>query len=90
LAIPHLIVTSIFVGGSSWTWASGASGGEGAGLVTILVIIAAVALLFTGKYHQDIFKLVIGMNRWVYRVAAYMALIRDFPYQLATRYPDLH
>ena len=70
LAIPHLFVVGIFMGGSAWT-------GEGAGLVAILVIIAAIALLFTGKYHQDIFKLVMGMNRWTYRVAAYVALMTD-------------
>ena len=70
LAIPHLIVVGIFMGGSAWT-------GEGAGLVVILVIIAAIALLFTGKYHQGIFKLVMGMNRWIYRVVAYVALMTD-------------
>ena len=76
LAIPHLIVVSIFLGGSSWTWMNW-WGGEGAGLMVILVIIAAIALLFTGKYHQDLFKLIIGLNRWVYRVAVYMALMTD-------------
>jgi hypothetical protein len=70
LAIPHLIVVGIFMGGSAWT-------GEGAGLVAILVIIAAIALLFTGKYHQDIFKLVMGMNRWIYRVIGYVSLMTD-------------
>jgi hypothetical protein len=69
LAIPHLIVVGILQG--SWL------GEEGAGLVVTLVIIAAIALLFTGKYHQDIFKLVMGMNRWIYRVAAYVALMTD-------------
>ncbi|HEY86699.1 MAG TPA: DUF4389 domain-containing protein [Dehalococcoidia bacterium] len=69
LAIPHLIVVGILQG--SWL------GEEGSGLVVTLVIIAAIALLFTGKYHQDIFKLVIGMNRWTYRVAAYVALMTD-------------
>ncbi len=68
LAIPHMIIVSLFSGG----W-----GGEGTGLIFILVIIAAVVLLFTGKYNQDIFKLVMGMNRWVYRVAAYVALMTD-------------
>ena len=43
----------------------------------ILTIIAAIILLFTGKYNQDIFKLVMGMNRWTYRVAAYVALMTD-------------
>jgi len=70
LAIPHCIVTALFMGGSS--------GERGfPGLVPILTLFAAVALLFTGKYPEDIFKLVVGMNRWVYRVAAYTALMTD-------------
>ena len=70
LAIPHYIVTALFMGGGS--------GEQGfPGLVPVLVIIAAIALLFTGRYNQDIFKLVIGMNRWVYRVIAYATLMTD-------------
>lgn len=69
LAIPHYIVVAIFQG----------SGGDrgGAGLVPILAIFGAVALLFTGKYPEDIFRLVVGMNRWSYRVAAYASLMTD-------------
>ena len=67
LAIPHLIIVSLCGGG----------GGESAGLVFILAIVAAVILLFTGKYPKDIFNLVIGMNRWSYRVYAYVALMTD-------------
>ena len=66
LAIPHLIIVSIFSGGR-----------EGTGLVPLLVIIACVILLFTGKYNQNIFKIVMGMNRWIYRVATYVALMTD-------------
>jgi hypothetical protein len=36
-----------------------------------------VVLLFTGKYHEDIFRLVMGMNRWIYRVFAYVGLMTD-------------
>ncbi len=68
LAIPHYLIVSLFKGGM---------GGENAGIVTLLAIIAAVVLLFTGKYPQDIFKLVVGMNRWSYRVCAYVALMTD-------------
>jgi len=69
LAIPHYLVVGIFQGG----WGDY----KGGGLLSAFVIIAAVALLFTGKYHGDIFKLVIGLNRWAYRVAAYAALMTD-------------
>lgn len=68
LAIPHYIVISFLQGG--WGYSSG-------GLVLILAIFGAIALLFTGKYPEDIFKLVVGMNRWSYRVAAYVALMTD-------------
>jgi hypothetical protein len=68
LAIPHYIILAMFQGG----WKNG-----GGGLVFILVFFAAVALLFTGKYPASIFKLVVGMNRWSYRVAAYASLMTD-------------
>ena len=68
LAIPQLVVVILLQGG----W------GEGkVGLAPILAFFGAVALLFTGKYPEDIFKVVVGMNRWGYRVCAYMALMTD-------------
>jgi hypothetical protein len=69
LAIPHYIIAAFFQGG----------GGEHSqvGLTFILAIFAAIALLFTGKYPEDIFQLVVGMNRWGYRVAAYATLMTD-------------
>ena len=42
----------------------------GGGLIGILVLIAAVMLAFTGRYPQSLFDLVIGFNRWCYRVLA--------------------
>jgi hypothetical protein len=68
LAIPHYIVVNFIQGGYWW---------GGAGLAFYLAIIAAIALLFTGKYPEDIFKLVMGFNRWSYRVAAYASLMTD-------------
>lgn len=68
LAIPHYVVVAIFVGGAHWM---------GGGLVGILVLVAAVILAFTARYPAEIFDLVMGLNRWVMRVAAYASLMTD-------------
>jgi hypothetical protein len=47
------------------------------GLLPVLIVITAVLLLFTGKYRQDIWKLVMGVNRWSFRVIAYVLLLTD-------------
>ena len=41
------------------------------------IVSIALNSLITGKYPKDIFKLVVGMNRWALRVVAYAALMRD-------------
>jgi uncharacterized membrane protein YdcZ (DUF606 family) len=80
LAIPHYIIITFFLGGgyqatranySTQTWA------YSAGLISILVLFAAIVLLFVGRYPQSIFDLVLGMNRWVFRVWAYVGLMTD-------------
>jgi hypothetical protein len=40
----------------------------------LLTLIAAVILAISGSYGQRIFDLVMGLNRWCYRVLAYAAL----------------
>jgi Domain of unknown function (DUF4389) len=79
LAIPQYIIVGIFVGGGTWlVWSDGSSAFRwGGGLIGILVLIGVVALLFTGRYPQSIFDLVLGLNRWALRVAAYAGLMTD-------------
>jgi len=65
LAFPHWIIVWIF------------SAAGRVGLVTLLSIVNAVILLFTGNITGELFNIVIGMNRWSYRVFAYAFLMRD-------------
>ncbi|MDR7311291.1 hypothetical protein J2S40_002349 [Nocardioides luteus] len=80
LAIPHLLVLGFFLGGGlyvtqaaddpdSWAWGSGVAG--------LLVLFAGIALLFGRGYPRDIFDLILGMDRWAARVAAYVFLMTD-------------
>ena len=81
LAIPHYIVLGVLVGNST-TWVITDNTVErvqvaSGGLIFLLVVIAGFALLFTGRYPQGLFDFVMGLNRWVYRVIAYVALMTD-------------
>lgn len=79
LAIPHYLIISVFLGGSyelagdDRVMATTVPGG----LLSLLVLIAAVALLVLGRYPRGLFDLVTGLNRWVFRVAAYASLMTD-------------
>ena len=68
LAMPQYLVVGVFAGGAwagfnaaatHWAWISGG------GLIGLLVCIAGVILLFTGRYPRSIFDFIMGMNRWV-------------------------
>ena len=80
LALPHYLVVAIFAGGAWASW-SGTGGMWGnvtsGGLIGLLVCFAGLSLLFTGGYPKSLYDFVLGMNRWVFRVAAYGALMTD-------------
>jgi hypothetical protein len=78
LAIPHYLLLGVFVGGG-WAAAdnTGANAAGSGGLIGLLVLIAAIALLFTGRYPRGVFDVVLGLNRWVLRVWAYAGLMTD-------------
>lgn len=76
LAIPHYLILAVFLS-SGWRvflidphdrvgimWPS---------LLVILLLVAVVALLFTGRYPIGLYNLVIGVNRWALRVRAALA-----------------
>jgi Domain of unknown function (DUF4389) len=80
LALPQYLIVGVFAGGA-WAGLNAVNnhGGwtSGGGLIGLLVCIAGIVLLFTGHYPRSVFDFVMGMNRWVYRVAAYATLMTD-------------
>lgn len=72
LALPHLLVVGALSGGG-WGFGNVTS----FGLIGALVVIAGGFLLVRGTYPQNLFDLVMGLNRWVLRVAGYCALMTD-------------
>jgi hypothetical protein len=80
LAIPQYVVVAVLTGGgfgfknhfpSSWSFVTGG------GVIGLLTIAAAVVLLVTGEYPATLFDVIMGLNRWCYRVLAYVLLLRD-------------
>ncbi len=61
--IPVYLVSGAFVS-ASW-----------GGVIGVLVLAAVLVLLFRGEYPRSFFDFILGLNRWVLRVAAYAALM---------------
>jgi hypothetical protein len=80
LALPHYLIIGVFTGGA-FAGYNQANGNDawayGSGLIGLLVCIAGLALLFANRYPRGLYDLVMGMNRWVFRVGAYAALMTD-------------
>jgi hypothetical protein len=101
LAIPQYIIIAVLTGGG-FGWGprlvqspslGGVSISYGVGipgLIGLLAVIAAVVLLFTGRYPERLYDFVLGLNRWVLRVAGYAGLMTDKypPFRLDMGGPD--
>lgn len=81
LAIPHYLIVGVLTSGLVW-WTtelgeSDAAARAGGGLIGVLVFVAALVLAVTGRYPGGLYDLIMGLNRWVYRVWAYAGLMTD-------------
>lgn len=81
LAIPQYLIVGLLLNGW-WGWSSVGGDGPrldqgGGGILGLLVLITGIVLLFTGRYPRPLFDLIVGLNRWIYRVIAYAALMTD-------------
>ena len=87
LALPHVAIV-IFVMANILTFVPSSTGSSGGAfsIVNVLAVIAGAFLLMTGRYPQPLFDLLIGINRWIYRVVAYVAFMSDVypPFRLDT------
>jgi len=80
LALPHHIILALLFG-----FTSRRENAEGQmvidyswpGLVPLMVLLALIAVLFTGTYPKPFYDMVMGFNRWRYRVMAYVLLMTD-------------
>ena len=97
LAIPHYLLLGLMVGGASYTITSVTNGQTttwtttaGTSLLSLLVLFAGVGLLFTARYPRGLYDLAMGVDRWVLRVVAYVALMTDAypPFRLDQGGPD--
>lgn len=92
LAIPHYVAIAVLFGFTSrqpaderglsvdWSWP---------GIVPLLVLVALLAVLASGVYPPAIYDLVMGFNRYRYRVLAYVMLMTDeYPPFRLDRGPD--
>lgn len=68
LALPQYLVVALLAGGF---------GVGRAGLISVLALVAGVVLAVTGRYPKELFDLILGLNRWCFRVLAYAGLMRD-------------
>jgi hypothetical protein len=77
-ALPHLIVLAALYGPVN----RNADAPGPIGVTAALLLIAGLALLFTGRYPDGLHDLLVGVARWSLRVTAYLVL-------LVPRYPPL-
>ena len=79
LALPHYLILAVLASGLAWDdWVAGERGtGDTPGLLGLAVLFVGIALLFTRRYPAGLYDLVVGVNRWAFRVLAYAALMTD-------------
>jgi hypothetical protein len=76
LAVPHLLIVGILLGSVSRFGPTSPAVFTG-GLLGVLVLVAGIHLTVIRRYPAGLFDMVIGLDRWAFRVLVYVALMTD-------------
>lgn len=77
MAIPHLVIVALIMGDLLSLNQPSDSAAGAFSILNVLVVIAGVFVLINSRYPRPLFDFLLGINRWVYRVAAYVAFMRN-------------
>lgn len=77
LLLPHWVVLAVLAGVAPSRDDHGAREAGWPGVIALLCLAAGIVLLATGAYARALFDVIVGLNRWVYRVIAYGAFLTD-------------
>lgn len=81
-AVPHLLILGALTSTTTWWTDNGDARTTSLSVLGVALLVAGLALLFTGRYPPGLHDLLVGIARWNLRVAAYLML-------LTARYPPL-
>jgi hypothetical protein len=80
LAIPHYLMVAAVAAVAWFVWQNDGNGlfyESADGLIGVLLLAAAAALIFTSRYPRPLYVFVLGITRWAFRVVAYAGLMTD-------------
>ena len=80
LAIPHYLMVAAVAAVAWFFWTNDGNGlfyESADGLIGLLLLFAAAALIFTSRYPRPLYFFVLGITRWAFRVVAYAGLMTD-------------
>ncbi|MFG1792574.1 DUF4389 domain-containing protein [Nocardia sp. NPDC049149] len=79
LVLPQYLILIALTSGGSWGMGDSDSWGvvTSIPLMSILLFVAVIGLLFTGRYPQGLYDFLVGIARWTIRVQVYAGLMRD-------------
>ncbi|MES1246736.1 MAG: DUF4389 domain-containing protein [Actinomycetota bacterium] len=75
VGIPQYAIAGLLGGGLFFGWGVANWGVHSPGVVGVLMLVVGVLLLIGRGYPRGIFELVMGLNRWGLRVAAYCSFL---------------